>query len=215
MPTSYLDRYGRGRSPCHRLPPTWKLALTLGAILAAVLIPPESWPAHGILLTVIFIGHTLAGIPLRYLARRLLWFLPAAGALAISCPLAHSFAAGGDLAAAVLLRSTVAFCAALWLVNVTPFDQLLATLQDLRVPPVLPAMLAFMYRYVFVLWDELDRMRTARRARSFGEGSTLQRWNTSGQMVGMLTLRAMDRAHRVHGAMCARGWDGRIRTLDD
>ena len=27
-------------------------------------------------------------------------------------------------------------------------------------------------------------------------------------------IRAMERAERVHGAMCARGWDGRVRTLD-
>ncbi|MCH8829637.1 MAG: energy-coupling factor transporter transmembrane protein EcfT, partial [Planctomycetes bacterium] len=77
------------------------------------------------------------------------------------------------------------------------------------------AMLSFMYRYFYVLWDELDKMRIARRARSFGDGRLWFRWTTSAQMIGMLLLRALDRADRVHGAMCARGWDGHVRRLDD
>jgi cobalt/nickel transport system permease protein len=102
----------------------------------------------------------------------------------------------------------------LWLINVMPFDQLLVTLRKLRVPAILVATLAFMYRYVYVLWDELDRMRTARRARSFGSGSLLMRWKTSAQLIGMLLVRSMARAERVHGAMCARGWNGQVRTLE-
>jgi cobalt/nickel transport system permease protein len=71
-----------------------------------------------------------------------------------------------------------------------------------------------MYRYIFVLWDELDKMRVARRARSFGQTGLWFRWKTSAQLIGMLMIRAMSRAERVHGAMCARGWDGRVRTLE-
>jgi energy-coupling factor transporter transmembrane protein EcfT len=28
----------------------------------------------------------------------------------------------------------------------------------------------------------------------------------------MLLVRALERAERVHGAMCARGWDGHVRV---
>lgn len=213
MPTSYLDRYGRGKSLCHRLPPMVKLGLALAAIVGAVALPPEYWPAHGVLLTIIFIGQTIAGIPLRYLLRRLIWFVPAIGALALSFPLAHGLDSGWRPAVAIVARGTVAFFAALWLVNVMPFEQLLATLRRLRVPAVFIAMLSVMYRYIFVLWDELARMRTARRARSFGEQRLLESWQTSGQMIGTLVIRALDRSDRVHRAMSARGWDGHVRTL--
>ena len=67
----------------------------------------------------------------------------------------------------------------------------------------------------FVLWDELDKMRTARKARTFGAAGLWHRWKTSAQLIGMLLIRAMERAERVHGAMCSRGWDGRVRTLAD
>lgn len=209
MPSS--DRSPHGP----RLAPPAKLALALLAILAAVLIPPAFWPAHGVLLALIFVAQTLAGLPLAVIVRRLALFLPVIAVLALSFPLAHGFTAGWDLAAAVCLRSLVAFSAALWLVHVLPFDQLLSALRRAHAPAVLVALLAFMHRYLFVLWDELDRMRTARRARTFGEASLPLRCKTSGQLAGMLLIRAMDRAERVRGAMCARGWDGRIRTLDD
>jgi cobalt/nickel transport system permease protein len=71
-----------------------------------------------------------------------------------------------------------------------------------------------MYRYIFVVFDEFDRMRQARLARSFGRRRGWQEWVTSAQLLGMLLIRSLDRAERVYGAMCARGWDGRVRTLN-
>jgi cobalt/nickel transport system permease protein len=213
MSSSYWDRYGRSVSVCHRLPPRVKLALALAVIAAGLSIPIRYWPAHGVLLCLIFAGQSLAGIPLEYLARRLAVFLPMVGLLSISLPAAHGFSAGWEIMAAILVRSTLSFLALLWLVNVMPFDELLVTLRGVWVPEVFLAMLAFMYRYVFVLWDELDRMRTARRARTFGTtGGFRFRWRTSAQLLGMLLVRALERAERVHGAMCARGWDGHVRV---
>ena len=215
MSSEHLDRYGRRRSVCHRLPPTMKILLALGIVAVGVSLPVELWPAQGALASLVFLGHSLAHIPLAYLMRRLVLFLPVMFLLAISVPAAEGFGRGWEIMAAIMIRSTLAFITALWLVNVMPFDQLLVTLRRLWVPATFVAMLAFMYRYFYVLWDELDKMRVARRARSFGEGRLWFRWKTSAQMIGMLLLRALDRAERVHGAMCARGWDGRVRSLDD
>jgi cobalt/nickel transport system permease protein len=215
MSSSYLDRYGRSRSICHRLPQQVKLFLTLSVVLAGVSVPVKYWPLQVGLASVVFIGHTLARIPVAYVARRLAIFLPMVVALSISLPASQGFAAGWETMVAILFRSTLAFITVLWLVNVMPFDQLLLCLRTLRVPQILVSMLAFMYRYIFVLWDELDKMRLARRARTFTAGSIWFRWKTLAQLIGMLLIRAMGRAERVHGAMCARGWDGRVRSIDD
>ena len=37
----------------------------------------------------------------------------------------------------------------------------------------------------------------------------------AGGLIGLLFLRAFERAERVHGAMVARGWQGTLRSLDD
>ena len=57
-------------------------------------------------------------------------------------------------------------------------------------------------------------MRTARKARSFRKLSLWEQWRLAAQMLGRLLIRALDRAERVHGAMLARGWDGRMRWLE-
>ena len=62
--------------------------------------------------------------------------------------------------------------------------------------------------------NELDRMATARRARTFNRRDSLA-WSLLTGLIGMLFLRTFERAERVHGAMLARGWDGAIRSLDD
>ena len=41
---------------------------------------------------------------------------------------------------------------------------------------ILLAILAFMYRFLFVLWNELDTMRAARRARTFDQAGLIFRW---------------------------------------
>lgn len=215
MPTSYLDRYGRSRSVCHRLPALVKLFLTLAVIGIGLSLSAHRWPAFGALMSLVLIAHSLARIPLSYLGRRLSLFLPMVLLFSLSVPMSQGFRGGWDIMFAIFLRSVLAFLALLWLVNVMPFDQLLVTLRRLHVPDVFVAMLAFMYRYTFVLWDELDKMRTARQARSFGAGGMALSWKISTQQIGMLLIRAMERAERVHGAMLARGWDGRVRTLDN
>jgi cobalt/nickel transport system permease protein len=201
-------------SICHRLPAGAKVGLTFAVVLAAVLIPPEFWPLSGILGCVIFAGQTLANIPMRYLIRRLMMFLPPVVLVALSFPMSQGFQTGWQVSAAIVIRSTLALMAGIWMVHVLPFEDLLRALNRYKVPMVLIATLAFAYRYVFVLWEELDKMRTARRARSFGTQGLWSRWKLSVQLLGMLLLRALTRAERVHGAMCARGWDGEVRTLE-
>ena len=202
-------------SVCHRLPAGARLGLTFGIVLAAVVTPPEFWPVHGVLGCLIFAGQTLANIPIRYLLHRLMIFIPPVVLVALSFPMSQGFQAGWSVSAAILLRSTLALMAGIWMVHVLPFDELLSTLRRYKFPMILITTLAFAYRYVFVLWDELETMRTARRARTFGSPGLWSRWRTSAQLLAMLLLRALSRAERVHGAMCARGWDGRIRTLDE
>ena len=213
--SDYLDRFGRKQSVCHRLPALWKLMLTLTVIVAGLSTPVRYWPVHGVLASIVFAGQSLARIPMSYLARRLVIAFPLFCMMSISVPLSQRFVSGWEIMATILLRTILSFVAMLWLVNVMPFDQLLVTLQRLGVPDVFVGSLSFMYRYIFVLWDELDKMRTARKARSFGAANLWFRWRTSAQLIGMLLIRAMERAERVHGAMCSRGWDGRVRTLAD
>ena len=65
--------------------------------------------------------------------------------------------------------------------------------------------LALMYRYLFVLFDEADRMKRARASRTFSK-SGLRSWNVLSGIIGQLFIRSSERAERIYSAMCARGW---------
>ncbi|RMG39241.1 MAG: hypothetical protein D6725_05575 [Planctomycetota bacterium] len=210
----YWDRYGRGATVCHRWPIEAKLGVVTAITVVALLIPVEHWPLFGVLLAVVFVGHSLARIPLAYLMRRLAFFLPLVLMLGATIPAAEGFSGGWETMWLIVFRSVVTFLALVWLVSVAPFDLLLATLNRYRCPPVLTATMACMYRYVYVLWDELGRMQTARRARTFKRLPRWRQWYEGAQLIGMLLLRAFGRAERVHGAMLARGFAGRVRFFD-
>lgn len=214
MPASSAT--GRRISPCHAIPSDMKVGLTLAVIIVASLIPTEHWPAHGLLLVLVFTGLSLAGATIGYLSHRLALFLPMLLVFGLTVPITQiDKVAAWSWTIALWLRCTLSFMAGLWLIHVLPFPELLATLLRWRCPTLLVAMLAFMYRYIFILWDELARLRHARDARDFGCGSLRMRWTTNAQLIGLLLLRAMERAERTHHAMLARGWDGSPRFLGD
>lgn len=215
LQTDHSSRQLAPASPCHALPAGAKLSLTLVTIIVAGLIPLEHWPAQGLLLAVVFTGLSLAGVTIRYLARRLALFLPLLLVFGLAVPASDGGEAAWNWTISLWLRCLVAFLAGLWLIHVLPFRELLAVLRRWRCPVVFVAMLGFMYRYTFILWDELRRLRSAREARDFGGGSRWRRWLTGAEMIGLLLLRAMERAERSHRAMLARGWDGSVRSLDD
>lgn len=201
---------------CQLLPANWKVGLTLVAILTASLMPAAQWPALGLLLAVVLVGLSFAEVTVGYLVRRLALFLPMLFLFGISLPISQQDpGAAWEWTIALWLRCIVSFLAGLWLVHVLPFSELLATLLRWKFPTLLVAMLSFMYRYIFILWDELARLRHARDARDFGDRSMIRRWSNSAQLIGLLLLRAMERAERTHHAMLARGWDGSVRFLGD
>ncbi len=184
-------------------------------IVAGLTVPIGYWPFHGMLLAILWAAHAFAETPLSYLGRRLAVFLPFLGLLAISLPFSQGFRSGGELAAAIAFRGLISFLAALWLTRVVSFDELIQTFRQFHVPELLLSVLVLSYRYLFVLWEELERMQTARAARTVNPRPLFARWRLSVQLIGMLLVRALTRAERVHDSMCARGWDGRHRTLND
>jgi cobalt/nickel transport system permease protein len=99
-----------------------------------------------------------------------------------------------------------------------PID-LIRGLERLRLPRILTATVLFMYRYLFVIGEEGQRLMRARDARSAGDGvrrsggSLTWRARVLGNMVGSLFIRSFERSERIYAAMLARGFDGRIRTL--
>lgn len=210
------ERYHDLAGPLQRLDARWKLLFALCFVTAVVLTPVGWWTSLGIggLVIVFIIG--LAGLPPGRLFQRWLGFLVLVGFVSLLAAPGHPARAEHGLPAilvALLAKNSLAFLMMLALAGTTPFPKLLTALRRLRVPGVLVSTLQFMYRYLFVLGEELQRMLTARRARSFGGRGGLG-WNLLASSIAMLFLRSFERGERVYDAMTARGWDGTARGLE-
>jgi cobalt/nickel transport system permease protein len=212
----FLERHCEGNGLLHRLDARIKLVVTIVFVVVVVSTPMGAWrwlAAEGLALAFL-IG--LSGVPPRELLARWLGFVVLVGFLALMVATSHPLRAElgvGPVMLTILAKNSLAFLAILLLVNITPFRKLLAALRRLGLPSALAATLQFMYRYLHVLADELDRMIKARRSRTFRRTGRLD-WGLLTGLIGILFLRAFERGERVHAAMLARGWDGTIRTLD-
>jgi cobalt/nickel transport system permease protein len=226
------DQHRRGSSLVHRLDPRVKLGGTLLFILAATVLPPGAWLAYGLLFAATLVVAARTGLGLGFALRRSFVALPFALA-AITLPFTvpgEPLAQVGPLSASVegtvrfasiLIKSWVSVQIAILMTFTTAFPDLLWGLRALRLPPVLVAIISFMYRYLFVLADEALRLMRARAARSgvglAGRrtgGSLAWRGRVAGGLVGNLTLRAFERSERIHAAMVARGFQGEMRMLE-
>ena len=202
MRHDFLDRWSRLDSPIHRLPAGVKLPAALGLVVLVVALPRASWRAF-LGIAVLLIGvAVLSRIPIRFIAWRLLTLEPLALGVA---GLALFQPDGGRIFATLLAKTTLCLFTMILLSNTTPFSALLAVMRRARIPALLVSTLALMYRYLFVLTDEAQRMRRARMSRTFRPGRWWT-WRILATVIGQLFVRSTERAERIYAAMAARGW---------
>lgn len=106
----------------------------------------------------------------------------------------------------LLVKATLAMLAAIVLVSTTEPRRIVLALESLRLPRQLTSIMGFMLRYLDVIVEESERMRTARLARGF-EPRGPRSWRVIAMSVGSLFARSHARGERVHLAMLARGYD--------
>ncbi|MBC2712830.1 MAG: cobalt ECF transporter T component CbiQ [Desulfosarcina sp.] len=120
---------------------------------------------------------------------------------------------GVTLCAQISLKTvslTVAFIA---LVATMTVDTLGHSLNRLQLPDKMVHMILITYRYLFVLEQEYQRLVRAMKIRNFHPKTNLHSYRTYAYLVGMLFVRASERARRVHSAMICRGFNGRFVSL--
>lgn len=123
--------------------------------------------------------------------------------------------------ASIMLKSWLAVLMAVVLTGVTKPLDLIRGLERLRLPRILVATVMFMYRYMFVIVEEAQRLMRARDSRSATDGGSKPggtvwwRGQVLGNMVGALFVRSYERSERVYLAMQARGYDGTIRFSEE
>ncbi len=114
----------------------------------------------------------------------------------------------------IVVKAYLSILAMILLISTTSFSHFLKALQKLKVPVILVMILSFMYRYLFVITDELMNVRIAKDARTVG-GSAWFHTKVLANIIGVVFISSYERSERIYKAMLSRGFDGTIRIMDD
>ncbi|MDQ3765211.1 MAG: cobalt ECF transporter T component CbiQ [Actinomycetota bacterium] len=216
--------YLPGSSPVHRLQPQVKVLAAFLFVCCVVATPREVFWAFGGYLLVLTGVWVVAAIPLGWIARRALIETPFL-VLAVLLPFAEGgqrvHVAGVSLSVTGLLagwnivvKGTLGVLTSLTLAATTLPRDLLIGLQRLRTPNTITTIATLMLRYLEVIVGEARRMRIARISRGH-DPRLLWQVGATARGVGALFLRSYERGERVHLAMLARGWDGKMPVLHE
>lgn len=204
-----VDAYAK-RSPFYPLDPRVKLICTVALIVVvAVLTSLEAVLLAGAFLILLAIASR---IPARHLASNFLLAL----IFIVFAALTMLLYRGWESALIIGLRISICVLALLIMVSTTPFFKMLRAMRSLRVPRLIASMIMFTYRFIFLLLDEMERMKLARRARGFIGGRNLldrSALRTLANTIGMTFVRANARATNIYDALLMRGYTGEIREF--
>jgi len=205
---AFLDEFRDIVSPLQRIPVKLKLLLLVLYILAVVLTPLEFFWLFIFYAVLIVAAIAVSRLPLKFIFAHLKEISPFILLVLISVPFMYK-----EQRLLVFSRCLVrAVLSALGMVVVfstTSFNQILSGLKELGLPGIFIKLLSFMYRYLFVLEDEFEKMQRSMFARKVATGRRWFEMKSFANMLGVLFIRAFERSERIYLAMCARGLDGK------
>jgi len=221
---TFLDRYGDLDSPLHNLDPRAKIVAFTAILLVVVSVPPGKLTPFLFFYPGLAILQVLSRIPFPYILRRCVLITPfvlmAAGMMLLtgeSDPARVTGAVNDErtmVAISILLKAYAAVILLSLLTSTGRFHHLLEGMRALRMPSLLGVLSAFMYRYAFILSDEVMRTSRARLSRTPGS-LRVGRFRTYGNQAATIFLRSWERSQTVYNAMCSRGFTGEFPLTSD
>ena len=229
MHHAYIDHLSMGDSVVHRLDPRAKTISLFAFILFVSLTPVREIARFPVYLALLLGVVALSRLPVLYLYKRSLLVLPFVFVIALFIPFItegetiFSFwfwrweitvsDEGAWICANIFVKSYLAMLAMLVLSSTTHFRELLRGLEKLCMPGLIIMVLSFLYRYIFVLIDQVMRMKQAAESRNIAARSRPGIVAAAAGMIGTHFIRTYEKSERIYQAMVSRGFSGEVRTL--
>ncbi|MBW4663856.1 MAG: cobalt ECF transporter T component CbiQ [Chroococcus sp. CMT-3BRIN-NPC107] len=203
----------------HAIAPRTRLLCAVLFVFAVVLTPNGHWQTWAVYGLGLFSLILLSRITITILLQRLAVEFAFVGVVLIGT----LFREGGEviwswgilkittvgltILASVSIKAMLSLTMLNLLTLTTSVPALLHGMKELRIPPLLVATLASMYRYISVLIGEFEAMRRAALSRNLMNSNRSIRL-VVGNTIGALFIRTYERGNRVHQAMLSRGYQG-------
>ncbi len=197
--------YVPGDSAIHRVRPECKLLAQLLFVFAVVATPREAFWAFGVYAIILLTLMHVAGLPPRFVAKRLVIEVPFVLFAVLMPFLAHGekvvvlgipmYVSGLWAAWNILVKATLGLMATIVVSSTTPMADLLRGLERLHLPHAFTSIAGFMIRYLDVIAAEAQRMRVARDSR--GVRPTVDLAGQGVRRLGRCVVHPLVRARRT------------------
>jgi cobalt/nickel transport system permease protein len=214
-----LDADSQRSTPWQGLTPQARILCVAVLVLAIALTPNGHWLTWGVysigILAALLISQVTFSILLKRLAVELSFvsvvllgtLFRGGGEVLWQWGFVSITTTGVMILGSVTLKALLSLLLLNLLTLTTSVPDLLQGLAILKMPGLLVAILASMYRYIAVLMEEFTAMRRAALSRNL---MGTNRWErlVVGNMIGSLFIRTYERGERVYLAMLSRGYQG-------
>ena len=218
-----IEELSNGDSFIQRLDPRVKIVIV--SLFSVVVAAANRFQVLTWALALSILIVLTANVPIKELMRRLipvnmliifLWlFLPftfAGETLFFIGPLTVT-REGVLYATRITIKSNAIMLVLIALVASTPIFTFGHAMHELGITQKIVHLFFFTYRYIHVIHREYSRLVNSMKIRGFIPKTSLHTYRTYAYMVGMLLVRSLDRAQRVHNAMLCRGFKGNLYSL--
>ena len=112
----------------------------------------------------------------------------------------------------LMIKGILTVLAVYLLVATTSIEEICYSLSLIHVPTTIITVVLLIYRYLFTLFKEAEKVTIAYKLRAPGQkGISYKAW---GPLVGQMLLRSMDRATAIYESMELRGFRGHFDVGD-
>jgi cobalt/nickel transport system permease protein len=218
-----FDSYADLDSPVQAWDPRFKLSAGFLLILVCASLGKAPALAAAGLGALVLI--TLSRLPLLFVLRMLkaplvllalmlpLLVLTAGGQALWSWRFLHLYRNGLILAARIAAKSLTVVLLFIGFFATVRLNTAFQTLERLKVPSTLLAILLFTYRYIYLYLEDMRKLLSAARLRGYNLQRGLRHIGTSSGILVTLLLRSYEQSERVAAAMRLRGFDGSFRGI--
>ena len=219
------EAFAAGTSPIHRLDP--RSRIVMATVYAFIVALSNRFPTllAACVFSIVLVG--VSRLPIAKLFKRIalvngfvlfFWIVVPVtypGEPLFSLGPLHISWEGVLVSARITLKSNAILLAFIALIATSSVATLGAALGRMGVPEKIVYLLLLNYRYLFVMEEEYHRLVRSATVRGFQPSTTLHTYRTMAYLVGMLFVRASERAERVYMAMVCRGFSGRFYSLQE
>lgn len=161
-----------------------------------------------------FMSALCMGLSISLILKRYLLIAPFILLMTVPLIIGGGFPVDPDqitFASLILSKSVTAMTVMTIILNTQSMDQFITSLAHLKIPSIIITILLLSYRYVFIFFEDIQKMQIALKSRFFSGKISWENIKIYGQLTGALLVKSLDRADNVYNAMSARCFNGMFR----